>query len=101
MHHYPATSSGQKTTSVQVTTIPAMVSAVLVDPPSTGITTLTIYDSENSTTGGKLVLAYIEKYAGESSNQVLMPPVIANRGIYCDFSNSAGSSSYIVYFTLA
>lgn len=99
--YYPSTSSGVKTTSAQITTIPAMISGILLDPPTTGMTTLTIYDSENSTTTGKLVLAYLEKFAGESSNQVALPPVIANRGVYCELSAPLSSSSYLIYFTLA
>jgi hypothetical protein len=101
MRHTPATSSGLKTTSAQITTLPSYLEAVLIDPPTSGITTLTIYDSENSDTTGKLVLAFFEKYAGESSDIQPFKPVIANRGIYCVLSAPLNTSSFIVHYSLA
>lgn len=98
-----ADSSGRKQADAQIATMPCRVHGIIVDPPSTGIVTLTVYDSEDSNTSGKRVLLYFEQLAGIGSVPVNHPaPIVANRGIYCTFSGvDIANAGYIVYYSLS
>lgn len=93
-----STSSGLKTANAQVITIPGAVCGIDLQAPSTGQANLKVYDSKDSNTTGKLLLAEIFCDAGMSSvNHEFTAPVIANQGIYAELT---GTSSYIVRFTV-
>lgn len=98
-----ADSSGRISDDQQIATRPCMLHGIIVDPPSTGTVSLTVYDSENSSVSGKKVLVYFEQLAGINSVPVNHPaPLVANRGIYCVFSGiDKANAGYIVYFSLA
>lgn len=94
-----STSSGLLTASSQIISQPGYLMGFDVQTPTTGTVTLTFYDSENSTTSGKLVIAEAEVDAGFCSlNHEYMNPIVANRGIYV--TCSAGTFSYIVRYSL-
>lgn len=96
-----STSSGLKTTSTQISTQPGSLSGVDVRSPTSGVSYLTLYDSENSSTSGKLVLAVVEADAGMVSvNHEFFIPVAVNRGIYAELSGSGVDAQYIVRFSL-
>lgn len=68
-----------------------------LQPPASGQAILKIYDSENSTLTGKLVLAELYCDAGLSGlNHEFFAPVAVNRGIYAELT---GTASYTVRYT--
>lgn len=96
-----STSSGLKTASAQITSGPGALIGIDATPPDTGMTTITIYDSENSTTSGKLVIAEIHLDAGHISvNHEYTIPIAVNRGIYCTYSSSGSNGTYICRYML-
>lgn len=99
---FPVNSSGVKTGSTQLSVLPSLVAGIDMISPSTGTATLTIYDSENSTTSGKTVLAEMEVDAGmPSCNHEYGNLIIANRGIYITLDDTSGTASYIIRYALA
>lgn len=93
------TSSGLKTADASILARPGYLHTIMVDPPSSGVATLTIYDSENSSVSGKTELAYIEIPAGVASDPIhFTTPLNANRGIYGVLTGTA--AGYIVHFSI-
>lgn len=102
MFPYPTNSSGSKTVSAQISVLRSLLSGIDMISPTTGTATLTIYDSNNSTTSGKLVLAEMEVDAGmPSCNHQYTNMVQANNGIYVELTDSSNSASYIIRYALA
>lgn len=103
-HIYPTNSSGLKTSSAQIATRQSFLSGIDMISPSSGTATLTIYDSSNSSTSGKLILAEMEVDAGmPSCNHEYSSFINANQGIYATLSYSAGATadaSYIIRYAL-
>lgn len=98
---YPVTSSGSKTTSVQITTRTSLLGGMDMISPATGTATLVIYDSNNSTTAGKLILAEFEIDAGmPSCNHEYTNFVTANNGLYAQLTDGSGTASFIVRFAV-
>jgi hypothetical protein len=92
-----STSSGVKTASSQILSARGGLCGVDTTAPSSGSSVLTIYDSENSTTSGKLVLAEMHLDAGLASlNHEYVVPVGANRGIYCVLTSTGAGTTYVV-----
>ena len=96
-----STSSGRKTTSTQITTQPGYLCGIDANPPDSQIATLTIYDSENSDTTNKLVLAEVYLDAGFMSVSHEFPnPIHANRGIYAELTSSGSNANFIIRYSL-
>lgn len=94
-----ATSSGVLTGNAQVSSLSGYLMGVDVQAPATGITTITIYDSNNSTTSGKLVLSEIVMDAGFMSlTHEYFAPVCSNNGLYVTLSGP--TLRYIVRYSL-
>lgn len=94
----PSTSSGDLSISTQVYARPGLFYAAILKPPSTGVATLTVYDSPSSSTSGRTIIAYIEQYAGTSTEPLVLPiPVVVNFGLYCAFSGTG--SSFQIHFS--
>lgn len=92
------TSSGKKTVDTQILGIGGTLLGVDVLPPTTGQAVLIVYDSENSTVTGKVILAECHVDAGQPSlNHEFVRPVIANRGIYCTLTGTG--AEYLIRFT--
>lgn len=99
---YPTNSSGVKSASSQVSTRQSFMAGIDMISPETGTATLTVWDSENSTTAGKLVLAQMEVDAGmPSCNHEYGNPINANRGIYVTLTDVSGTASYIIRYALS
>lgn len=99
---YPLNSSGLKTSTGQITNQSSFLGGIDMLSPTTGTATLTVYDSENSNTSGKLVLAEMEVDAGmPSCNHEYTNFVNANRGLYCSLDDLSGTASYIIRFALS
>lgn len=99
MNRMLSTSSGLKSADAQITTQQSYVMGFDLQPPCTGIITFTVYDSSNSDTTNKLVLAQAEIDAGVASiNHEFFAPIIANSGIYCTISG--GTSTYQLRYSL-
>ena len=88
--------------SAQISINPGSLSGVDVTPPSEGCSVVKIYDSEDSSLSGKLVLAEFHVDAGHISlNHEYFSAVAVNRGIYAEVTNvSVGAStpSYVVRY---
>lgn len=96
-----STSSGVKTAAAQITNQPGSLMGFDVQCPSTGYNILTVYDSEDSNTSGKLVLAIIEADAGMVGiNHEFFAPTVVNRGIYVSVAGTGTDYSYIVRYAL-
>lgn len=94
----PSTSSGLQTSNFQVYARPSMLQSIITNAPTTGLATLTVYDSPDGTTAGRTILALIEQFAGTSSTPTPLPsPVVANKGIYCTFSGTG--ANYIIHYS--
>lgn len=101
MHINYSTSSGLKVAPAQISTMPGALCGVDVKCPSSGLNTVTIYDSGNDTLAGKQVLALLEADAGMVSvNHEFFVPVAVNYGVYVDVTGSGTDYRYIVRFTL-
>lgn len=100
MFRVPATSSGKKTAAAQISTQPSYLIGIDCRSPSSGTTILTIYDSSDSNTTGKLILAEVEVDAGMPVlNHEFSTPVAANSGIYVDVTGAA-TGSFIARYSL-
>ncbi len=88
----PSTASDDLSTDQVVYPRSGFLFGAFVEPPTTGVATLTIYDSSNSTTAGKKVLLKLQQFAGNSTTPALLPvPVIANQGIFCQFTGTGAT----------
>lgn len=94
------TSSGLKVADAQITSMDSQLFNVQLLGDGTNAATLTIYDSENSSISGKLVLAKLSLDAGLVQAETLNSEhgIVANRGIYCDVSGTG--AEYIVHYCL-
>lgn len=92
-------SSGELSASAQVFVGRCYVTGAQLMPPSAGTATLKIYDSENSTTTGKVVLAEIACQTAGINGSYESGPIIAQRGIYCVLTGTA--STYTTQFSPA
>lgn len=96
---FGATSTGLKTATAQITTMPGSLVNILVDPPSSGVATLTVYDSDAAATTSGTELFYAEIAAGtDTPGGLLNFPITVNKGIYAVFSGTG--SSYLLHYTL-
>lgn len=97
-----STSSGKKTLSSQISVLPGALVGIDLTPPTSGRATLTLWDSENTSTSGKLVLVEVILDAGlQSVNHEFSIPVLVNRGLYAELTYSTGSgSTFIVRYTI-
>ncbi len=96
-----STPSGLKTASAQISTMSGSLMGFDVQCPSSGYNIFTVYDSENSTTSGKTIIAVIEGDAGMVGiNHEFFAPVAVNRGIYVSVSGTGTDYSYIVRYSL-
>lgn len=89
-----ATSSGLKTASAVIAAFPASLATVSITGASG---TVIIYDSEDTTTSGRTVLAKI--VTGATTDPTVIhtfdTPISANRGLYATL---AGGTDFIVTF---
>lgn len=100
MNH--STSSGKKLGSAQIASFTGALCGIDVLAPDTGSVIVYIYDSENSSTSGKNILAELHVDAGlMGMNHEFTRPVNANRGIYAEMIELGGTgSSFIVRYFL-
>lgn len=90
-------SSGLKTSDAVIQAQPAYLAGFDVEPPLVGFTRVTFYDSRDSNTSGKKVLAEAFINAGSpglSHDYAYVMP--ANEGIYADVTGNA--VNYIVRY---
>ena len=96
-----STPSGLKTANAQVSSMGGSLMGIDVQCPSSGKNLVTVYDSENSSTSGKLIICIVEADAGMVSiNHEFFAPVAVNRGIYVSVSGTGTDYSYIVRYAL-
>lgn len=89
-------SSGEKSSTAQITLIGGFLHGFELNPPSSGLATLKIYDSNAG--GTSLLLATATTAAGLPSIYVEFPyPRAANSGIYAVLT---GTTTYSVGFSL-
>lgn len=95
------TSSGLLTASAQVTLLAGRLHALVVTADGTNVATVTVHDSENSTTTGKVLLATIIVPAGQRFDNIMLPEqgVDAGRGLYCTITGTGANA--IVYYSNA
>lgn len=94
----PQTSSGEQTGNAQISSNRAHLLGIELNPPATGLATLKIYDSENSTTSGKALVLSLTVAAGQSTLFITFPSGrSANRGLYAVLT---GTTSYLVGYNL-
>lgn len=90
-----STSSGEKSATAQITNLGGYLHGFELNPPSTGIATLKIYDSIGGT---DLLLTTATTAAGLSSIYVEFPtPRSCNKGIRAVLT---GTTTYVVAFSL-
>lgn len=93
---FSSTSSGEKSATAQITTIGGYLHGFELNPPSTGLATLKVYDSNAA--GVTFLLATATTAAGLASIYVEFPaPRTANSGIYAVLS---GTTTYSVGYSL-
>lgn len=94
-----STSSGLKSGNQQIIGMPGALHGIDVVAPSNGVNFITVYDSSDSNTTGKLEVAYVEADAGMVSiNHEFFTPVVVNHGIYIKVTGSGVDCQYIVRF---
>ena len=94
----PTTSSGEKSADAQISTQPGRLQGIDINPPAANSSTLKIYDSNNSTLSGKLLLRTITIPAGVASINLSDLDIVVNQGIYADLGGDA--TTYIVHYSL-
>lgn len=98
---YPVNSSGVKSATTQICTMRGFLGGLDMISPDTGTATLTLYDSENTDTINKLILAEMEVDAGmPSCNHEYTNMVVANRGIYAVLTDTSGTATFVVRYAL-
>lgn len=101
MHINYSTSSGLKASSAVITAMTSTLMGVDVTPPTSGYTIFTIYDSNNSSTSGKNIIAQVYVDAGTTGvNHEFFAPVLLSQGIYAELAGTGTDSQYIVRFAL-
>lgn len=94
----PVTSSDEQSASATIAVIPSFLHSFELNPPTTGLATLKIYDSENATLTGKKMLLTTTIAAGTDAIHLALPsPRVANRGLRVELT---GTTTYIVGFSL-
>jgi hypothetical protein len=94
----PSTSSGSKSASAVITSLPGRLDGIDIQPPAANTATLIIYDSATATTSGKTVLRSITIPAGGASVNLTDLCIIANEGIYAVLAGDA--TTYVVLFSV-
>lgn len=98
---YPVNSSGVLAANTQITSRTSFLAGIDMISPSTGTATVTVYDSSNSITSGKLVLAEFEIDAGmPSCNHEYTNFVNANSGLYVTLVDPSSTASFIIRYAL-
>lgn len=93
---WSASSSGEKSATAQITVIGSYLHGFELNPPSTGLATLKVYDSKAGAASS--LIATATTAAGLPSIYVEFPaPRIANSGIYAVLT---GTTTYVVGFSL-
>lgn len=93
---WSASSSGEKSATAQITLTGGYLHGFELNPPSTGLATLKIYDSKSAGTTGLISTATTA--AGLPSIYVEFPaPRTANSGIYAVLT---GTTTYVIGFSL-
>lgn len=93
---HTASSSGELSATQQVTTIGAYLCGFELNPPSSGVATLKVYDS--SSAGTTKLLSTATTASGLPSIYVEFPnPRVANSGIYAVLT---GTTTYVIGFSL-
>lgn len=93
---HSVSSSGEKSTTAQITQIGGYLHGFELNPPSTGLATLKVYDS--SSAGTTLLVATATTAAGLPSIYVEFPnPRACNSGVYAVLT---GTTTYVVGFSL-
>lgn len=97
-----STSSGVKNADAQILSLPGNIMGIDIIPPDSGQAIVQVYDSENSSTSGKLLLAECHVDAGMPTlNHEWLRPIIANRGVYCVLTQTGGANAgYIIRYGL-
>jgi len=99
MRSIQATSSGELSANAQIMSTGGYLHGFELNPPVSGIATLKLYDSNNSTTAGKLLLATATVASGMNSVYCEFPGLrTANVGIYAVLGGT--STTYSVGFSL-
>lgn len=94
-----STPSGLKEGDQQILAMPGSLHGIDVVAPSNGVNFITVYDSADGTTAGKVEVAYIEADAGMVSiNHEFFTPVVLNRGLYVKVTGSGTDCQYIVRY---
>lgn len=97
----PQTTSDEKTTSAQICVRTGYFHSFELNPPSIGLATLKIYDSEDSSLSGKKILAQGICAAGQNSIFLsYMVPRVALRGIYASLTVTTGTTAFVVGYSL-
>lgn len=96
-------SSGIKTAPNQIYARSSYLCGVNVNPPTTGYTLLTIYDTANGPDLNALILVQIHMDAGMVGvTHEFVAPVIANYGLYCSVTGGTSPDvSYSVRYSAA
>lgn len=95
----PSTPSGLKSGNQVVMPGPGSLHGIDVKAPTSGISYLTVYDSKEASSSGKLALAIVEADAGMVSiNHEFFTPVVVNDGIYVEVTGDGVGCQYIVRF---
>lgn len=98
----PATSSGEKSASTVIYTRPCYLHGFEVVPPNIGYSVLKVYDSSNTSTAGKTIIAEATVAAGQNSIYLsFMTPRVANNGVYAELTNTSGSTTFVLAFSPA
>ena len=96
MRNY-STSSGRKTASAQISSLPGALCGIDVQAPASGQVTILIYDSENSDLTNKIIVAEAYMDAGlAGTSHEYFSPIVVNKGIYAVMSGT--SSSFIIRY---
>jgi len=95
----PATSSGLKTSSAVIYDKSCRLQSVQVNTDGTNAATVIVYDSEDTTTSGRLVLAkfIVPGAQGGDFRHFNDIGIYANRGLYCTISGT-GAEAIVAYF---
>lgn len=95
------TSSGLLTDATkQLTVIPGGLYHVYVDPPTSGVADIAIYDSATGGSAAADLLFRAEISAGTNAGNSLNVPVTVNKGLYVVFTTATGSSGYLIHYTI-
>lgn len=94
----PATSSGLITSATQVSLLSCRLQSLQVNTDGTNPATVIVYDSENSTTSGKTILAkaIVPGLQGGEFRHFNDDGIYASRGLYVTISGT-GAEAIVAY----